>query len=455
MEINKINEDVLCILIHNQETSKIETGYVPIEKDLEVEFKGLMNMFESENWQAKAIVNYIINHRKLNTLFSNYNYCSSLSSAFQGLYSTIEVIQRKYPSNFSLVQDAQKRKELIAAEKDRLLLECKDRLLANYLEKAYSKYQKDKGIIAFSHRRVGWSAPKYSLNENFSVELKTNFGYGSVSYFYSKIRYKELDIVPFSDWVNYKVAYIFEIVRYSAKHFLQNESWLEAMEFIGEACNLSLADEEKFVQKYVIDQCDEMISGLEKILTDESFKLKGYTFLNQERGFVDLKLKGHNLVEYRGEKISGALQFVSPIKQFSHIIEINGFLSRIETCNLTVKPMLIEEQRIIKIELTELNTEKNKIEIILNRLNQKNTIYDQKRRTLLQKLATTLNTATINTAEFEKKFLEQNPEYDNFKKELAEITTKFNTVVAEINRVEKIYNNLVKYQKEIEDYFNK
>jgi len=117
MEINKINEDVLCILIHNQETDKIETGYVPIEKDLEFEFKGLMNMFERENWQAKEILNHIVNHRKLNILFSNYNYCSSLSSAFQGLYSTIEIIQSKYPSNFNLVQDIQKRKELIAASR--------------------------------------------------------------------------------------------------------------------------------------------------------------------------------------------------------------------------------------------------------------------------------------------------------------------------------------------------
>ena len=74
MEINKINEDVLCVLIQNQETGKIETGYVPIEKDLEYEFKDLMSLFERENWQAKEILNHILNHRKLNVLFSNYNY---------------------------------------------------------------------------------------------------------------------------------------------------------------------------------------------------------------------------------------------------------------------------------------------------------------------------------------------------------------------------------------------
>jgi len=59
---------------------------------------------------------------------------------------------------------------------------------------------------------------------------------GSVSYFCIKIRYKDLDIIPFADWVNYQISRIFKIARYSSKHRLNNESWAEAeaMSYVAE-----------------------------------------------------------------------------------------------------------------------------------------------------------------------------------------------------------------------------
>ena len=44
------------------------------------------------------------------------------------------------------------------------------------------------------------------VTPNFSVEIKTNFGYGSVSYFYTKLKYKNIEITPFSEWVDYEFA---------------------------------------------------------------------------------------------------------------------------------------------------------------------------------------------------------------------------------------------------------
>ncbi len=447
----KINEDVLCILTHEKESNRIEIGYVKVEKDLEIEFNGLVNMFEREHFQAKDLIKHIINHKKLNILFSNYDYCSQLRSPFQGFYSTLETIQANYPSSFNGIYDIEKKKEMLAAEKDRLLIECKERLLANYLEKAYLKCQNDKKILAYSHRRVGWSTPKYSLNDNFSVEIKTNFGYGVVSYFYSKIRFKELDIIPYSEWVDYQYSQIYEIVRYSAKHPLSNESWQESMSFISEACNLSLTDEEKFIQKYIIEQCDEMIKGLEKILSDDSFHLKKYNLLNHERGYIDLKLKGHNLIEYRGEKISGALQFVTPIKQFANIFEIEGFVERIEKCNFIVKPMLEAEKFIIINELNQLDINKNILEPVFKELKIESEKYEQKRIALKQLL--TIEAKFLSISEFEKIFLEENPNYNKFKEDLNKMTIEFNTIIAEISRLEKILENLNKYQSAIEEYF--
>ncbi|KGE84843.1 hypothetical protein IX84_31370 [Phaeodactylibacter xiamenensis] len=310
MNVSEINEEILCVLKREEKTDKIILDVVEIEKDLEPDFRGLLNQFERNGNTANSIVHYIKNHRKLKVLFNRYDYCARLNMAYQGLDSTFELIEEKYQSKFDHIKDKEKKQEAIKKEKDKLLKECKERLHANYLQKAYKKCRKDKEILAFSHRRVGWGAPKYDLNENFSIELKTNFGYGSVSYFYTKIKYKDLDIIPFSDWVNYRISRIFEIVLYSSKHTLSNESWYDAMSYVAEACNISSKDEDLFVQKYIVDQCKELITGLQNILNSSTFRLKGYVFLNQEKGYIDLKLSGHNLTEFRGEKISGALELI-------------------------------------------------------------------------------------------------------------------------------------------------
>jgi hypothetical protein len=85
------------------------------------------------------------------------------------------------------------------------------------------------------------------------------------------LKYKNIDITPFSEWVDYEFAQFSEIIRYSQSYILRNEYWLDAMEYSRDACNLSLVDEVKFVEKYVIDECEKMVRGLENILNKEYF----------------------------------------------------------------------------------------------------------------------------------------------------------------------------------------
>ena len=72
------------------------------------------------------------------------------------------------------------------------------------IRKAYETCKSDENIIIFSHRTSGWSNPVYQLTPNFSVEVLTNFGYGRSSYFYTRLKYKNIEITPFSDWINYR-----------------------------------------------------------------------------------------------------------------------------------------------------------------------------------------------------------------------------------------------------------
>lgn len=445
--IFQINIDALCVLKFAPNSELIMVDYEKIPRPLDSDFEQLESQFSVEyNNDAKSILSYVRKHSRLKILLEKYNYCSKLSNSFQGLnlFSDIPTIENKC----STTEEDRKKKE-----KEILLDNLKERLQAYYLELAYKICEQkrlQKSILAYSHRKVGFGTPKYELNPNFSIELKTNFGYGNVSYFYTRIKYNELDIIPFSDWVIYEKAHLFEIIRYSAKHQLKNESWIEALEYSRDACNLSLTDEIAFVRKYVIDECERMVSGLEKFLDGEKF-----TFVNLEKISTDVHKEGHNLIEFRGEKLSGALDFIEKIIQFDKIAEIKEFVKRIEICNEKAQPMLTKEDLLIKQELIEWYKKLDVLKPIYEDLEKRNTVYVNLKSILRKKMITDkeFTIFNFNNEELEKRFNEQNPEYEKFVPEHKEKKERYLALTAQILSLETSMANLERYNKAIKVYF--
>ena len=54
---------------------------------------------------------------------------------------------------------------------------------SNYQEKTEA-IKKDPNIKMYSTDSIGWSEFKYSINEDITIQIKTNFGYGKSSYFF-------------------------------------------------------------------------------------------------------------------------------------------------------------------------------------------------------------------------------------------------------------------------------
>lgn len=446
----QINVDALCVLKFAPNSELVMVDYEPILRPLDSEFEQLKSQFSLDYKDAKSILSYVKNHYRLKILLKKYNYCGRLSDPFQGLYSDIAAIEAKYPSKFL---NKKKKEELKKKEKEALLSDLQKRLQAYYLELAYKSCEQKrikKSILAYSHRKVGWGTPKYELNPNFSIELKTNFGYGYVSYFYTRIRYKQIDIIPFSDWILYERAQLFEIIRYSAKYQLKNESWLEALEYSRDACNLSLTDEIAFVRKYVIEECERMVSGLEKFLEGEKFK-----FLNWEKISTDVHKEGHNLIEFRGEKISGALDFIEKILQFDRITEISEFVKRIEICNKKVQPMLTKEIVLIKQELIELNKILDVLKPICEDLEKRNSDYENLKSKLRDKMIADkeFTLFSFNYEELEKRFKEQNPGYEKFYLEYTQKKEQYQALTAQILSLETAMANIERYNNTIRTYF--
>ena len=99
-----------------------------------------------------------------------------------------------------------------------------------------------------------------------------------------------------------------------------------------------------------------MVTGLTNIVTNSTFNFIGENNKNHK---VDKK--GHQLIEFRGEKVSGAIDFISKIIEYNQIAEIQKFIVRIEQINKEIQPILIEEIKIIEVKLIGLNKDLNAI----------------------------------------------------------------------------------------------
>jgi hypothetical protein len=449
--IIKVNYDAICVLKFAPNSKLVMVDYETIQRPLDNDFNHLKSLINLDTNDAKSILIYVKNHHKLKILLEKYDYCRTFNDSYQGLFSDLPTIEAAYPSNFPYQST---REELKKLEKETLLFDLQERLQAYYLELAYKICEQkriQKSIITYSHRKVGWATPKYEFNSNFSIKLKTNFGFGIVSYFYTCIKYKGLDIVPFSDWIVYQNAKLIEIINYSAKHRVLNESWIEALEYSRDAFNLATTDEIAFIKRYVIEECERMVLGLENFLDGDNFK-----FINFKNISIDVPMEGHDLIEFRGQKISGALFFIQKIIQFKMIIEINEFINRIEICNERVKPMLIKEILLINKELFEFNNNLKVLKPLYEAMDKRFNDFENSKRTLRNDLINE-NQSSIylfSVEELDKKFIELNPEYPEFLLKYNDIKSQYLELTNKIILLDFNLANIESYNKTIEEYFN-
>jgi hypothetical protein len=456
----KINEEVLCVLKTNKLTNQIDVDYIKIETQFTETLGILSELCDDPQSTVDQLINFIKKRKELDHLTGGYNYCRSISSAYQqGLsvnnqYEIKKIIDskeimlynQKYYRENNNAKNYDIQEEISSCKK-----EIKERyifLIKVYsISKAYILCGEDKSIVAYSHRSSGWSNPLYKLTTNFSVQIRTNFGFGNSSYFFTSLRYKNIEITPFSEWIDYEYANFSDIIRYSRSHILDNKYWVEAMEFSRDACNLSLTDETKFVEKYVIDECEKMVIGLEEIFTKEQFAFKRRE--SNERRIVDKK--GHDLIKYRGEKISGALDFISKIIAFENIITIKSFINRIENCNKKIQPILVNELENLKSEISNLTEEINFLKPEYENVIQKNDDYINKRKELKELMMVT--DENIGNWELEIEFQKKYSTYKEFKEEYEIVTGKFSMISMQIKNLTQGYDKINDFNDKIIAYF--
>ena len=473
----KINEDFLLLLIDNN--GIIVTDTIAIVKHFENENKKLSELCGTDGTDnIDQIVSFIRKELQPKLPNKTFKYCKDLDKAYQSVHVNVENGIKTFLDRKDLIYTNQK---LALSDEKEFDLDSRFKVLKRDIKEiielwfkvfdigfAYEKAKAIPNVLSYSHRISGWSSPEYQLSPNFSIEFKTNFGYGNSSYFFTKIKYKNIEITPLSDWVNYEIAKFSEIIRYTReyqgevyrgtfngvkkfKKQIKNSYWQNAMEFAMEACNCSRRSETEFIEKYVIEECEYMVEGLTDILTKSSFKFKRGT----ETYEVDKK--GHQLIEFRAEKVSGAIDFISKIIEYNQIAEIQKFIVRIEQTNKKIQPIIIEEIKIIEVKLISLNKDFNALKPEYEKLKSKDIEYNKDLNKLRIEMINNkvFDYQNVDTEKLNQQFEQINPEYKDFVSEFKRVSIECNELVQKINILEKLKENIKSYQNKIENYFKK
>ncbi|MDA8753775.1 hypothetical protein N9N24_04685 [Candidatus Marinimicrobia bacterium] len=462
-QIQEINENKLIVLKKNP----LAIDYIDIKKYFINELLILEQLCSAPEPNLDELLEFLKKTDSFKALNGNYRYCKSLQATYVEFTTSYEGscqdLMVEIHNNNQLLKSAnsdvtieKKEEYLVAIEKN--IKVSKESLYNKYklwtdaysIRKAYETCKLDENIIIHSHRTSGWSNPVYQLTPNFSVEVLTNFGYGGSSYFYTKLKYKNIDITPFSDWIKYRIVQASELLRYSKKHPLSNQYWFEAIEFSKEACNLSLSDERKFVEKYIVEECEIMASGLEEFFIKKSFNLY------EGDKNIELGLDGHALIDFRGEKITGALDFISKIIEFDKVASIQTFIERIEKINKKLEPILEAEVPKVKMTIEELNQEKDELEPKRNEMVNEFNIYQKKMDKLkIQKKIDGEFDPSSNESrkEFFNIFKEKHPNYERFMHKYNQVNRYFIELESKIIINIQILEKIESYKQRVQEYF--
>lgn len=375
----KINEDVLCVLRFAVNNNKLlEVGYVNLEReDLEKKFTLFSEKYQSLSYSTEEVCNkateeFLIIEEAI-LIKAYHSHCRNIANAYtqleelgiQGYVQDEHNIENTYKSALEnprgkSIETIEKNREYDKTNlRNRLLAGLKEHLIAYRLSETYQKMKQEinnENIVAYSHRYRGRCEFSFKASEIFKFRFLTNFGYGSASYFFLIMTYKDIEILPYSDWIIYRFAGYKEVFRYSQKYILDNSYWEDAMKYTQEAYNLSVTNPIQFISIYIIKECERMVSVLEEFLEKHTFTLRDETrYNNESKQYLEIKLgDDRNSLVARAEKIAGALRFTNSIASFKDIEVMPSFIVRIEKCNEALLPKLKRELEILSHELPAL-----------------------------------------------------------------------------------------------------
>ena len=385
MADKKVNIDYICVIRQNGNKTTFDTIDIPTSSEL---VSKLEAMVENDNVSVLDLQAQMDN-AFANSSRGNLNYVAPYS--YHDSYITMAL----YPTGLTFAEYNSKagdyRKQIIEAfaEKNKALRasdhgkyeinlgnEIREKMASftkalkeNYFSKAIryiwaSNYTKTMSRARsmsdarmYSTDTLGWSNFEYKVTDDITIGLGTNFGYGMSSYFRLCLRYKGIDILPYSHMIKYYYADMRDLIRYLRLYSVTRDSWNTAFSFVEKVANLASSDPREFLQTWVLNEVKEMVHGLHGILDNPAFHVKDMLSKNAgllaNREYITVRNMSWSerstygvypeemTMAIQAEKITGALDFLGNLSALSQVIpDISGFIAEIRDMAVAIIPKL-------------------------------------------------------------------------------------------------------------------
>lgn len=331
------------------------------------------------------------------------------------------------------------------------------------LSETVKKIKEHDEIKMYSRDVVGYSTYTHKINDDITVELRTNFGYGSAAYFNLAVKYKDIVILPYSYLVHYYYANMKSLMACTRAYRPLRESWESSINFIADFVNQSIADPRKFVGEYVIKEVEEMMKGLRAIMdnpaevqirikdsTSSEVRLSVIRPFNKDE-FVMMESMADELTTlFKAEKITGALLFIESLTQLQEFCgDMSALIGEILSMNKDVKPEIPPVLNSVRSMIEAFKREEKNLERQIKFKENRKQYFDKRKERLQAKMTFAEKIA------HDKIFREKNPLYIKLEEEINELNQKvynFQDKIRKRERVEERLTVCLKRTESIEEY---
>lgn len=238
-------------------------------------------------------------------------------------------------------------------------------------------------VKMYSTDQCGWKKFNYPIDDNITISIDTNFGFGSSSYFICILKYKGIAILPYTAIVDYYYAEMRDMKNCTRRYLPRRNSWCCVFDFVKETANYAKHNLSLFEDTFILSEIKKMIFGLHCIMSNPKNEIDeikkripserdGYIFVrqftNEDKELYEI-LPDEKLITDKIYKISSALAFLENLKELSSILPtVTQYIDEIISMNNSIRPEIhILQAKVIKdIDAWNKKKENNLLEIEKN-----------------------------------------------------------------------------------------
>lgn len=389
MKTEKINKDFIGVVL--TDNGILKYGEKKIET-LPISHK-LAEMFENPNQTVLDMQQHFV------CSFPNkrsFNYCLPYSYDTSYINGVLYLEMMSFQEYSDKLKE--KRDELAKNNTSNIkdaIAKYADGLKKKFLETAYryieaynydlvrQQISSDENIKMYSSENIGWTYFEYKISSDIVFTLNTNFGYGSASYFFANLRWKGIDILPYSHAVRYYKANMRDLIRYTRLYYPDRDNWVNALKFVVEISNSAMTDEKSFVQKWIIAEVNEMMKGLQCIKQDSKSYIERFSEQSRESEYITVRnITNDEKIRYaaypeemgivfKAEKITGALTLLDKLAQLPNVYPaVTDRIEEIKIMNREILPEIEHHIEHIGEDISRLERKLNLINVGIEELDK-------------------------------------------------------------------------------------